>query len=151
MKEIPGALIAAFLLLSGCATQPSKEAPLISSVRAVELANASAPQAVPGRFVMEVRATDAKDNVTYLSSELDYRDQRNLGIVITPEAAQQLQEKFGMPPADALRGRRIVISGQAERVTIGYFENGIPTNNYYYQTQLRVTDAAQIEVPDNDG
>lgn len=100
---------------------------------------------------MEVKATDQENNVTYLSSELDYHDQRNLAVVIIPEATRQLEEKFGSSPADALRGRKILVSGEAQRVTIRFFENGIPTKNYYYQTQIKVSDAKQIELADRRG
>lgn len=142
----------AILLFAACASASvPKDPPPIPSVRAVELANAAAPQSVPGVFLVDVRATDAQSNVTYLSSELDYRDQRNLAIVISAEAVEQLQAKFGAPLADALRGSRILVTGEAKRVTIRFFQNGVPTNNYYYQTHVDVTDARQIEIVGNAG
>lgn len=134
--------------LAACASSSSGISAPITSVRAVELANAAAPAGVAGSFVMDVMASEAQPTVTYLSSEVDYRDQRNLAIVISQAAVETLEAEFGAPPAEALRGRRILVEGVAERVTIGVSYNGLPTGMYYYQTQLKVTDAAQIRLAD---
>lgn len=136
------------LALTACASTSPETASRITSVRAVELANAAAPDGVAGVFVMEVRGSEATPDVTYLSSELDYRDQRNLAIVITRPAVEALEVSLGAPPADALRGRRILVDGIAERVQISFSYQGIPIGAYYYQTQLRVTDASQIRLVD---
>ena len=102
---------------------------------------------VAGTFVLQVRATGTDDGRVYLNSETDYRDQRNLTIAITPAAAGALTARLGAPPAAALAGQRIVVDGVATRVRIDFTVDGHPSGKYYYQTQVQVTDAAQIRVP----
>ncbi len=119
-------------------------------MQAVLLAAEAAPAGVPGTFRLHVYATDhnTDSGITYLSSERDYRDQRNLAVVISPDATVQLTERFGAPPSDALRGRDVLITGEAKRVAIHFLIEGVPTGAYYYQTHLPVSDAAQIEIVD---
>lgn len=147
MTSIKELLLSSTLFLTTCASTSPASAEPIRTVRAVELANAAAPQRVPGTFLVNVKATDAKSDVTYLSSELDYKDQRNLAIVISANAVEQLEQRLGAPPGDALRGRQILVTGEAERVTIQFYWEGMPMKGYYYyQTQVKVSNADQIEI-----
>lgn len=114
-------------------------------MQAVQLAAAAAPRAVPGVFALQVQATGTRDN-TYLNSERDYRDQRNLTTAITPEAARQLQDRLGANPVVALKGKRILVRGAAVRTTIVFVAGGKPTDTYYFQTHVNVTESSQIEV-----
>lgn len=139
-------------LLGGCASMspPSQlegtESPWITPYQAVLLAADAAPDSVDGIFSMTVQATGAQGNQTYLNSEFDYRDQRNLTIAITPHAAQQLAERLGEHPVVYLKGKDILVRGAAARTTIYFFANGRMTDKYYYQTHVNVNDADQITV-----
>jgi len=115
-------------------------------MQAVQLAAAAAPRAVPGVFALQVQATGTRDNRTYLNSERDYRDQRHLTTAITPEAARQLQDRLGANPVVALKGKRILVRGAAVRTTIFFMAGGKPTDTYYFQTHVNVTESSQIEV-----
>ncbi len=135
--------------LTACAgTGPTAEdARWLQPAQAIQLAAEAAPRGVTGTFVMRVQATGADGGRVYLNSEADYRDQRNLTIAITPVAAGALAARLGAPPAVALEGERIVVQGVATRVRIDFTIDGHPSGKYYYQTQVQVTDAAQIRVP----
>ena len=61
---------------------------------------------------------------------------------------KDLEALLGAPPADALRGRHIEVTGRAERRKILFMKAGVPSGLYYYQTGLKVTDASQIKVID---
>ncbi|MGY1531546.1 hypothetical protein [Luteimonas sp. A649] len=87
-----------------------------------------------------------QSNYTYLNSELDYRDQRNLSIEITTFAARELEAQLGAHPLAALKGKRILVQGAAIRTKIVFFADGRPTDKYYYQTHVRVSDARQITI-----
>src|SRR3546814_4863219 len=88
----------------------------------------------------------AKDSkYTYLNSELDYRDQRNLTIVVTSAAARALSVRMGSDLEAGMIGKQLRVHGVARRVKIVFFANGQATKKYYYQTHVLVTDAAQIE------
>lgn len=145
------AFLAAAVLV-GCASTPaspidnSSEASWISPHQAVLLAADAAPARVEGIFAMHVQATGTQRDLTYLNSEVDYRDQRNLTVAITPKAAQQLTQQLGAHPLAALKGKHILVRGAAVRTKIAFFANGRVTDQYYYQTHVNVRDATQISV-----
>jgi hypothetical protein len=106
----------------------------------------TAPRPLPGYFVMFVRRTGREGDRVYLNSEADYRDQRNLTISIDPGAVRELTGRYGTPPDQYLRGRLIVVSGAARRTQIDIFgEGGRRTGLYYFQTQVPVRTADQVQ------
>lgn len=141
------ALLAA-LLVTGCVSGVSNEqARWLQPAQAIQLAADAAPRGAVGTFAMQVNAIGHQDGATYLNSETDYRDQRNLTVALTPEATRQLELRLGEPLAVALERKRILVQGAATRVRIDFTTAGQPTGKYYYQTHVRVTDAAQIQLP----
>lgn len=150
LREFRGGILLALALgLAACAgTGPAaKDARWLQPAQAIQLAADAAPRGVAGTFVLQVRGTGTDDGRVYLNSETDYRDQRNLTIAITPAAAGALAARLGASPSVALEGKRIVVGGVATRVRIDFTIDGHPSGKYYYQTQVQVTDAAQIRVP----
>ncbi len=142
----------ALALLVGCASAPTSHpaAPSgqnpLTPQQAIFMAASAAPADVDGVFAMRVQATATQGQLTYLNSELDYRDQRNLTVTIAPDAARQLTQQFGEHPRISLKDKDIRVRGSAIRTTIHFYANGKPTGKYYYQTHVNVTDAGQIEV-----
>jgi hypothetical protein len=141
-------LSAICLVLLGCSSVSNSRPQnvIITPTQAILLAANAAPAEVPGIFEMVVRRVGRQDGNIYLDSEVDYRDQRNLVIAILPSAAEQLRTKFGQDADRALDGQHIRISGQAKRVKIVFIADGVPSDSYYYQTHVDVSDAGQIEV-----
>jgi hypothetical protein len=121
--------------------------PMDAVMRAAEAAENK--RRVHGVFEMVVRATGQEDSTSYLNSELDYRDQRNLTAVILPSAAPALKEKYGDDFLSGLKGKRIRITGAAQRVTIRIYIDGKRTDKYYFQTHVQVSQADQITVVGN--
>lgn len=111
---------------------------------AVQLAAAAPRDGVSGVFAMTVRAVGRDERGVYLNSERDYRDQRNLTVVLTPDAAAELEGRLGGPLEQRLRGHAIQVSGTARRTKIVFFADGQATDKYYYQTHVRVMKAGQI-------
>jgi len=103
-------------------------------------------RSVPGVFEIRVRATGRQDGLLYLNSELDYRDQRSLTVAITPMAERALKDRFGPDLESALMGKRIQVTGAAQRVTIWFYCDGKRTEKYYFQTHVPVSNAEQIKV-----
>ena len=95
---------------------------------------------------MTVQATGTQDGQVYLNSELDYRDQRNLTVALSPIAAMHLHARLGADLLIALKGRDIVVTGAARRVQIFFFADGRRSDKYYYQTHVNVTSAEQVVV-----
>ncbi|MCU6434669.1 hypothetical protein LPB67_12905 [Undibacterium sp. Jales W-56] len=136
------------LSLSACVSTsplPKFNAKAISPVEAIQLA-AAAPNGVAGTFALRVKATGMQDNRVYLNSESDYRDQRNLSIEITPEAAAKMTKLLGADPLVELKGKQLRVVGTARRVTVYFFIDGKRTDKYYYQTHVLVSDPTQIMV-----
>jgi hypothetical protein len=134
-------------LASGCTSAPSPHhsAKWIDPSQAVQIAAASPRFGVTGVFALTVKAT-GKTGRVHLNSEYDYRDQRNLSIALEPRASEELERIFGAPPEVALKGKRILVSGTAKRARIVFLVDGKPTDKYYYQTHVVVTQASQIQV-----
>lgn len=139
-----------FLALSACqspsAVSNVPAGPAISALQAVMAAADAAPRGVPGTFSLVVKRAEMVGPRLFLNSEQDYRDQRNLSIAIQPQALALLRDRLGKDLAAALRGRTIRVGGVARRTRIAIFNNGKPTNLYYYQTHVSVGSAAQIEI-----
>ena len=140
-------------LAAGCASVPASTdaASSITPERAVLLAATAAPAGYGGVFAVRVQAVGTQNGNIYLNSEADYRDQRNLSVAITPSAAKELTARLGAPPNVALYGKRILVKGLASRVTIYFIADGKPTDKYYYQTHVHVSDANQIQLVGQDG
>jgi len=152
MKNVFATLALSLCLLPGCATlhhsgnestgAKSNIAPADAVIRA---ANA-APDGVRGEFSFVVQGKGRELSRSFLNSQQDYRDQRNLTVVLSPEAHRQLRERLRADPLEALIGKEIIVRGEAIRTKIDFIVHGQPTGHYYYQTHVNVADSAQISV-----
>ncbi|MEJ1096734.1 MULTISPECIES: hypothetical protein [unclassified Pseudoxanthomonas] len=102
---------------------------------------------LPGVFVMEVKASGRDRGRLYLNSETDYRDARNLSVVITPDIEAAFKREHGSAPDEFLAGKKIVVLGAASQVKI-YFTDGrgVPSDKYYYQTHVVAAKSAHIRL-----
>jgi hypothetical protein len=100
-----------------------------------------------GTFRLQVRGAGRRDGQLYLNSEADYRDQRCLTVAIPDPITAELARVLGGDPAVILKDRTIRVSGVARKVKIIFVEkDGAPSDSYYFQTHVDVTNASQIEV-----
>lgn len=136
--------IAVLVALAGCASVDITGH--IAPEKAIQLAASTAPMLVPGVFEMQVKATGTQNGYVYLNSELDYRDQRNLTIAMTPDAVKRFTSETGTSPLEAFQGKHIVVKGAASRVKIAFLVDGRQTSKYYYQTHVAVLGGDQISV-----
>lgn len=134
-------------LLAGCTTVPPQDrgVPDTTPPQAI-MGAAESPDGIEGFFKFEVRGAGRQGDWLYLNSEADYRDQRCLTVAIPQAVAQALELKILGDPLELMKGRTIRVSGAAKRTTIWFLSNGVRTNSYYYQTQIRVSDISQIAV-----
>jgi hypothetical protein len=103
---------------------------------------------VSGVFKMRVRTVGRTEHGVVLNSEADYRDQRNLSVVLSPAVAQAIEAKSHRTAEAYFQGHKVRVSGQAKRVTIWFFADGQQTDKYYYQTHVDVADPAQLTLLD---
>jgi len=151
----PSLIAPVIALLASCVLAAAQAAaiPSIAPAEAVQLAAAAAPDhGVDGTFLITVKATgeDKKRKRLFLNSELDYRDQRNLTVVIEQSAISGLEATYGKELENYFIGKQVLVSGTAKRVTIYFGKprisavNGNIRNKYYYQTHVSVVSAEQI-------
>lgn len=117
----------------------------IEPMEAIREANEDPLHGMRGHFVMTVKAMGSQREHTFLNSERDYRDQRNLTVAMKSSLIPDIERRLGVSIKE-LKGRRIVVQGVARRVRIGFFDDkGRPTGLYYFQTQVHITSATQVE------
>jgi hypothetical protein len=131
-------------------TTPRVLSPVEAVIGAAEAATTSR-RVLRGVFEMQVRAAGRQDSLLYLNSETDYRDQRSLTIAITPAVERALREKFGSNIEGQFVGKRIRVTGSAQRITIWFSCYGKKTDKYYYQTHVPVFNLEQLTVLDSSG
>jgi hypothetical protein len=137
-------ILSSGLLLMGAAA-PSASYNIFPE-QAVMNAAAVAPDGVKGVFELPVRATGRQGGWFYLNSQQDYRDPRNLTIAIPGAMADALAQRFGAELDQYLTGKTIAVRGEAKRVKIHFLADGRPTEKYYYQTHVRLTDPNLLTV-----
>lgn len=142
-------LVASLTLVSLCGCVPHRgetiyPAGAILPFEAIQRAAYAAPKSVYGLFWLRVQAVGSIGDEVYLNSERDYRDQRNITIVIRPAVARALEKTYGRNLQKVFLHQGLLVRGAARRVTIYFTCEGRPSSKYYYQTHIDVTDPAQV-------
>lgn len=135
------------LLVCACSAVPANHKGWIQPVDAVRAANDDPLYGVRGEFVLTVKALASDQRRSFLNSERNYRDQRDLTIEMPTHMLPALQKRLGVPFKN-LENRRLVVMGVAKRVRIDFDINGRPSGKYYYQTHVRVDSPTQIRFAD---
>ena len=143
MKRL-GLIFLSTFLLSDCSYLESSGDVFISPLNAIQLTSESESNSQIGEFQMQVKSIDNFQRMTFLNSELDSKDQRNLTIAIRPRAVQQLTKKYGDKLQEQLLNSEIKVSGEAKRQKIWVLHRNLNTGQYYYQTKVFVKSADQI-------
>ncbi|MFQ6372443.1 hypothetical protein [Shewanella sp. YIC-542] len=138
-------LLALFFSLTGCAATPDAVS-YSDTMEIIRDAAQQAPAVVSGDYVLLFKAAGNKGGYTYLNTELDYRDQRNVTVALTPSMSVALQIRYGLPPAAFFVGKSVRIKGEARQEKIYLFCNGRVSSKYYYQTHINVSEMSQLEV-----
>ena len=142
--HISRAVIVAVIILS--APVSARDTPLrLSPVQAVINA-AEMPEGVSGVFEMVVRATGRQGELLYLNSETDYRDPRNLTIVVAPAEEEVLSVRLGGPVQTTILRKVIAVRGTAKKTRIDFITDGRPTGKYFFQTHLKLRSARDLTI-----
>lgn len=126
---------------------PKKRPDWIEPMDAIRAANDDPQHGVRGHFVLTIKAIGADEEWTYLNSERDYRDQRCLTIRVPNAILPRLERRLGVP-LKQLKGRRIVVLGEARRARIDFMSDDRPTGKYYFQTHVLADNPTQFEFAD---
>lgn len=136
--------------LSGCSMQqtavPAK--PGLTALDAIVLSEQSAPAPVLGLFSLQIHNAEKLGSTVYLNTEYNYRDRRNVSIVLTPKMLEEFALLYPEQQSEQyFLGRTIVVNGAATRQTICFYSQGKKTDKYYFQTHIPVYLTGQILSP----
>ena len=137
-------LLITFSALSACSVKNNHKIALYTPLKAIELSNQMAPRGLKGDFVLTVNNLKQKNQLNFLYSENDCMDQRNLIIVLRPNALKELSKIHNLNAENLFKGKTIKVQGVAKRIKTWHENHGRKTNNYFYQTQVFVKSAKQI-------
>ncbi len=115
-------------------------------MRLIEKTAMNAPKGIKGTFQFSIKASGSVRQVTYLNTELDYRDRRNITVALHPKTIAALTKKYGFAPETYFIDKNIEVTGEAKQIKIWFFSQGKRTNKYYFQTHIRVSSLNQIKV-----
>lgn len=93
---------------------PGEPTPVLTPVEAIQ--QIGRPVVVVQMVVKQSKDRLARRGVIYLDSEDDFRDEKNLGIAISAEAAAKFKEKGIADPAAHFRGKTIRVRGCVMRL-----------------------------------
>jgi hypothetical protein len=139
-------IAASVLLPATVVAQTSQPLSLRLSPPQAVMNAAEMPAGVSGVFEMVVRSSGRQSGLLYLNSELDYRDPRNLTIVVAPREEMALASRLGGPVEAALARKVIAVRGTAKKTRIDFIADGRRTEKYYYQTHLILNSARDLTV-----
>ncbi|KFZ38018.1 hypothetical protein HR45_05765 [Shewanella mangrovi] len=146
MKKI---LFVLSVMLGGCAT--TSDSSYTNTMDVIAAAAAAAPQGVPGNYTFFVKAIGHSHPFFYLNTEEDYRDQRDITIVLPEPLLIQMGFKNTPAVEQYFLHKRIKVSGVAKREKIVFSHDGKPSSKYYYQTHILIEQPEQLSVEDIQG
>ena len=136
------------LFIGACSTtsQISTNTNIVDIMNVIALSEASAPDGVKGTFQLPIKASGIQNNVTYLNTETNYRDRRNITVALKPDLIPAFIEKYDSAPSDYFVGKTIEVTGEAKRTKINFISRGILSKKYYFQTHIKVNSLKQIKI-----
>lgn len=151
--------IAALILLglaTGCGAQAAppqaaaaKESSSVYSPREAIAAASRDETGASGVFEFKVASIGggAKGRAVFLNSEEDYRDPKNLTVMVRPAAVKAIEAKLGKPLDKAFNGKRVRVTGTAQKAKINLYDaDNKRTGETETQVRITVTEAASIVV-----
>lgn len=140
-------LFIAVFFLSACSTpNVSKNVYFTNVMDIIALSEGNTPDGLKGTFQLPIKASGTQHRTTYLNTELDYRDRRNISVSLHPKVIRDFIAKFGAHPESYFINKTILVTGEAKRVKIYFVSNGKLTEKYYFQTHIQVDSLSQIKV-----
>ena len=133
-------VLLAFLTACTTTDNSSRHKSGLTARDAIELSENMAPKSVPGLFSLTVKASGRINGIIYLNTELDYRDRRNVSIVLLPEYQKAFIDEYGVEADILLMNKNIMVNSAAQQRKITFTTN----DKYYFQTHIPVKNMKQI-------
>lgn len=121
---------------------------VLTPLEAVNGAAQSAPDGYPGKFGMQVRNIGGDTGGRlFLNSELNYREQTSVSVVIPRDVGRELARQHGESWIRDVVGKDIEVDGEAIREVIWFNDSTLGrTKSYYYQTHIELSSADQLRI-----
>ena len=104
------------------------------------------PAALRAVFDLKVRRAEQVGPRFFLNSEQDYRDPRNISVVLAEPVVAELRRRHGDNLGRYFLGSRMLVVGGARTVRIALTDSyGQQTDKYYFQTHVPVASVRQLE------
>lgn len=141
-------LILSFLILSACSSTPeiSSKSELTDIIKLIEKAKRRYPEGVRGTFQISIKASGNHGGVIFLNSDVDYRDPKNITVVLEPSTIESFSKIYNASPDSYFINKTIEVKGKVERIKIYRYTKARRTGEYYFQTHIKVTSIDQISV-----
>jgi hypothetical protein len=141
-------VLLSILVLSACSTTPATTPPSAPTdvMQLIVQSEASAPKGIKGTFQLSIKASGMENGTTYLNTELDYRDRRNITLALLPNTIAAFTAKYGSAPDTYFVNNNVEVTGEAKRFKTWFSVNGKRTDKYYFQTHINVGSIDQIKV-----
>lgn len=150
MTRRAGFVLASLATLAVAACEPPSPPAGLTGANVPAPAAADVSDPLSALTVASVGGGRGKQSVVFLNSMADYRDPRNLSVMVRPAAARELELALGGPLKDKLDGRTISVRGEVQRVEIEprprkpSGEAGKGPAEPWFQNRIEVTSASQI-------
>ena len=140
-------LILSVALLNACSVNVNtKPVQNLTARDAIELSEEAAPEGVSGIYSLLIKQHGKQGNTLYLNTQNDYRDRRNVSVVIPKHVQEQFIELHGEPIEQTVLNKSIMVYGKAHREKIWFFNQGKRSEKYYFQTHISINYATQIKL-----
>ena len=141
-------LILSVLILSACSSTPeiASKSELTDIPKLIKKAQRRYPEGVIGTFQIPIKASGNEGGVVFLNSDLDYRDPKNITVLLEPSTIESFTKIYKASPDSYFINKTIEVRGKVERIKIYRYTKGKRPAKYYFQTHIKVTAVDQISV-----
>jgi hypothetical protein len=136
------------LVLCACNSTPevASKPKTTDIIQLIEQAKRRFPEGIRGTFQIPIKASASHNGVTYLNSNLDYREPSNITLVLAPATIELFAKTYHSSPDLYFKNKTLSVTGKVERIKIYQYKNNKRTKKYYSQTHIRITSIDQISV-----
>ena len=132
--------------ITAACTRPAPDAgPALSPAQAVPQAQAAGPKGVTATFEMPVASVELYSTAPRLHSEADHENGKALSVHLSEAAHQTLAARLGADYTKTLQGKRIRVTGTAQRFHVASFTAG-EDSKAFERTVIELQDAADLVV-----
>lgn len=139
-------LLIAASALATVAAAPAERPPL-RPAEAITMLDKTGVNGVNGTVEFTVASANKTRGGTFLNSERDYHDRKNISVLMSPAVADHLARRLARSPQSYLPGKTVVVTGHMVRVPVHKTVEGriMPEGYYQYRVLVRRSDDITVK------